>query len=203
MGHNCISTTSSDQLCSHTHTTQHNTRTYAHTQHNTHTRAHTHSDTYTTQHTRARVMPQIPRDINSPVTTTGQSHTSHSKLWTPPLTRQEQPYNPLTTLHIQHTSCCVQVHDIQADTHTHTHTYSSGTWVLFLLPDPPLLQIQLMLVVGRHRTRKHEATSKVHNKLGNSLSSFTRGSKFSLIVIRHVTQHRLALSRLLAPPRDR
>ena len=86
------------------------------------------------------------------------------------------------------------MYDIQADTRTHTHTharthtrtYASGAWVLFLLAAPPLFQIQLMLVVGRHRTRKREATDKVDEQVGKLPLLYTWKQ---VLLNRHSTGH--------------
>ena len=95
MDHNCVSTTSSDQLCSHTY----NTSQHTHTQHNTHAHAHRHmhTHTHTNAHTHTAHTQWCPKSLGISISQSpqqGKSHTSHSGLWTPPLTTQEQPYKP-------------------------------------------------------------------------------------------------------------
>ena len=117
--------------CVRTHTTHHNTRTHntIHTRTHTDTRARTHTHTHQRTHTHGAhtMVPQIPGDINFPVTTTGQE--PHQSLRTVD-TATDHTKTDLQTL-LQHCTSntravvhkCMIYRQIHAHTRTHAHTH--------------------------------------------------------------------------------
>ena len=143
--HNCVSTTSSDQLCSHTYNTPQHAHTTQYTRARTQTHAHTHAHQRTHTHGAHTMVPQIPGDINFPVTTTGQE--PHQSLRTVD-TATDHTRTDLQTL-LQHctsntraaTHKCMTYRQIHAHTHAHTHVRQRGMGPLLArrpspIPDP-------------------------------------------------------------------
>ena len=116
--------------CVHTHTTHHNTQhnTHAHAHRHTHTHTHTHTHQRTHTHGAHTMVPQIPGDINFPVTTTGQE--PHQSLQTVD-TATDHTRTALQTL-LQHCTSntravvhkCMIYRQIHAHTHTHARTHA-------------------------------------------------------------------------------